>query len=421
MSEAGRNWAGNYEYRAARLHRPETVAEVRDLVRRGRSLKVLGSRHSFNDVADTTGDLLSLERLAPVTALDEERATVTVDGGATYGRLCGSLAGTGFALHNLASLPHISIAGACATATHGSGDRNANLATAVAAIELVTGAGEIVELSRERDGERFRAAVVGLGALGVVTRLTLDVQPTFDIEQEVYEGLPLAALETHFDTLMSSAYSVSLFTDWKQDRIEQIWVKHRVGARAPSPAVLSGATPATADRHPIPGMAATHCTAQMGVAGPWHDRLPHFRMEFTPSSGEELQTDYFVPRPHAWRALAEIAALRARIAPLLQIAEVRTVAADDLWMSPCHGRDCVSFHFTWAPDWPNVRELLPRIEARLAPLDARPHWGKLFTMSPGDVQARYEKLPAFREMLREFDPEGKFRNAFLDRYVYGEA
>jgi len=420
-----RNWAGNYTYRAATLHAPETVDEVRAIVREATNVKVLGTRHSFNDVADTAagGTLVSLQRLAPVFELDAERGTVTIDGGTTYGRLCRTLAGTGLALHNLASLPHISVAGACATATHGSGDRNANLATAVHAMELVTGDGELLVLDRDEDGERFRGAVVGLGALGVVTRLTLDLQPAFDVRQDVFEGLPLAALEASFDDLMSSAYSVSLFTDWREPRIEQVWVKHRVsdGATPARVAALLGATPATVDRHPIGGLSAEHCTAQLGVPGPWHERLPHFRMDFTPSSGAELQTDYFVPRAQAWDALTAIAALREHVAPLLQVAEVRTVAADDLWMSPCYERDCVSFHFTWVADWHAVRALLPRIEAQLLPLGARPHWGKLFTVAPDEVRARYPKLGDFRALARELDPDGKFRNPFLDAYVYGDA
>jgi xylitol oxidase len=416
-----RNWAGNYTYRATTLRRPESVDELQTLVRESRRLKVLGTRHSFNDVADSDpdGTLVSLERLAPVFELDAARRTVTIDGGATYGRLCRSLAGTGFALHNLASLPHISVAGACATATHGSGDRNANLATAVRAMEIVTGDGEIVALDRERDGERFRGAVVGLGALGVVTRLTLDLQPAFDVRQDVFEGLPLDRLEGRFDELTSSGYSVSLFTGWREPRIDQVWVKHRVadGAIPARVAELLGAAAATVERHPIAGLSAEHCTAQLGVPGPWHERLPHFRMDFTPSSGAELQTDYFVPRAQAWQALTAIAALREHVAPVLQVAEVRTVAADDLWMSPCYERDCVSFHYTGVDDWPAVRALLPQIEAPLAPLGARPHWGKLFTMAPAEVQAHYARLDDFRALAREMDHAGKFVNPFLRTYI----
>lgn len=418
--ENSRNWAGNIPYRAARLHRPETVEQVQELVARSRTLKALGTRHSFNDIADTTEDLVSLEHLDGVTALDRARRTVTVGGGIRYGDLCRHLDHEGFALHNLASLPHISVAGACATATHGSGDRNANLATAVSALEMVTADGTRVALCREH--EAFPGAVVGLGGLGIVTELTLDIVPAFEMRQDVYENLPFAQLEDHFDAITASAYSVSLFTDWQTERVLQVWRKSRVSADGDASGFETepewfGATLATGPRHPIAGMPTENCTEQRGVSGPWHERLPHFRMEFTPSSGEELQSEYLVPRRHAVAALRAISELREHLAPLLQISEVRTVAADDLWMSPCYRQDCVAFHFTWIKDWPAVRELLPLLEERLAPFDARPHWGKLFTTSPAHLQSLYPRLADFVRLLRRHDPGGKFNNAFLGRNI----
>ena len=412
------NWSGNYTYQAARLHTPDTVDAVREIVAGADRVKVLGSRHSFNAVADTTGDLVSLERLDRVLAFDHDRRTVTVEGGIRYGALARALSDAGYALHNLASLPHISVAGACATATHGSGDGNANLATAVAALEFVTARGDLVSLSRERDGDTFRGAVVALGGLGAVTRLTLDVRPTYELVQHVYEDVPLPDLEAELDDVLGSAYSVSVFTRWQGPRVDQVWLKRRPDhGERPLPAALSAATPAPDHRHPIAGISAVNCTEQLGVAGPWHDRLPHFRMDYTPSSGAELQTDYLVPREHARAALQAVDALRERIAPLLLVSELRTVAADDLWMSPCYRRDCLSVHFTWKPNWPAVRDLLPTIEAALAPLDARPHWGKLFTVPPARIAALYERLPDFRDLLATYDPAGKFRNAFLDSYI----
>ena len=420
MIEPLRNWAGNYEYSAARFHHPETVEQVQELVAHSTEVRVLGTRHSFNGIADCTGDLISLARLNRAVNLDRERQTVTVDAGIRYGQLGRQLHREGYALHNLASLPHISVAGACATATHGSGDRNGNLATAVRAMELVTADGEIATLSREAHGETFNGAVVGLGGVGVVVRLTLDVTPTFDMRQDVYENLPLSRLEDRFDDILSSGDSVSLFTDWQSANFNQVWLKRRVAdgvAHALEPD-LFGATLATDHRHPIAGVSAESCTEQMGIRGPWLDRLPHFRMEHTPSSGEELQTEYFVPRQNAFAALRAIDGIREQIAPLLQVSEVRTIAADDLWMSPCYRQACVAIHFTWTKNWAAVRQLLPRIEERLAPLSARPHWGKLFTMMPERLQAHYEKLPDFRQLLRSHDPEGKFRNRFLNTYIF---
>ncbi len=421
MIENRSNWAGNYTYRAGKLHYPETLEQVQELVSRSRKLKVLGSRHSFNDIADSPGDLISLERLEHLLVLDRERHTVTVDAGARYGHICQQLHHGGYALHNLASLPHICVAGACATATHGSGDRNGSLSTAVAAMEMVTADGEVVVLSRAQNGEQFSGAVVGLGGLGVITKLTLDIEPTFEMRQDVYENLPLEQLEDYFDDIMSSAYSVSLFTDWRSRQVNQVWLKRRItdGDTFEMVPELFGATLAPTHRHPIAGLSAQACTEQMGIIGPFYERLPHFRMDFTPSSGDELQTEYLVPRRHAVAALRAIYGLRNQVAPVLQVSEVRTIAADNLWMSPCYGQDCVGIHFTWRNDWKDVRRLLPLIEEQLAPLNAHPHWGKLFTMPATRVRTLYTKLPDFQQLLLSYDPQGKFRNSFLDTYIFG--
>jgi xylitol oxidase len=423
MGESRRNWAGNQDYGAARIHYPESVAEVRRIVGGAAKVRALGARHSFSAIAATLGDLLALDQLDRVLEIDTERRTATVEAGIRYAALGPALESAGLALPNLASLPHIAVAGACATATHGSGDGNGSLATAVAALELVTADGDLLTLSRERDGDRFRGAVVGLGGLGVVTTLTLDLVPTFAIAQVVYEDLPLATLLADFEAIMSSAYSVSLFTDWRGDHVNQVWVKRRVaGGEAPATGTdFFGARPATEERRPSGGPSAGKCTAQLGVPGPWHERLPHFRPDALPSIGAELQSEYFVPRAHAVAALRAVAALGDRLAPALVISEVRTIAADDLWLSPCHGRDSVGLHFTWRADWSAVAALLPLLEAELAPFDARPHWGKLFATTPDRLGDLYPRLPDFRALLRDHDPAGKFRNAFLDRHLFGAA
>jgi alditol oxidase len=415
------NWAGNYIYQATQIHRPKTIEQIQDLVRRGSSLKALGTRHSFNDIADCAGDLISLEHFNKIVAVDREPLTVTVEAGVRYGDLARWLHTQGFALHNLASLPHISVAGACATATHGSGDRHGNLATAVSALEIVTGNGDRVRFSRFDNSNELEGAVVGLGGLGVVTELTLDISPTFHMQQDVYENLSFEQLEAHFEALTSSVYSVSLFTNWRTEIFNQVWLKRHTpeGNATPVESRLFGADLATRHLHPIATLSAENCTEQMGVCGPWHERLPHFRLEFTPSSGEELQSEYILPRRHALDAFRAIYELRHSVAPLLQISEVRTIAADKLWMSPCYRQDCVAIHFTWKKDWEQVRKLLPVIEDRLAPFEARPHWAKLFTMPPARLQSLYPRLPEFRELLQKYDPSAKFRNAFLNRYIFG--
>jgi len=334
--------------------------------------------------------------------------------------LCPYLDEKGFALHNLASLPHISVAGACSTATHGSGLKNGNLSTAVSGLEIVTADGKVVTLSRQQDAKTFNGLVVGLGALGIITKLTLDIEPSFTMSQYVYEGLPFSELKDHFEAIESSGYSVSLFTDWQNQRINEVWIKSRMdqGQAFHATPDFFGAKLATRNLHPIKELSAENCTEQMGIPGPWYERLPHFRMGFTPSAGKELQSEYFVPRQHAIEAILAVERLHDQVSPSLLITEIRTIAADHLWMSPCFGQDCVTIHFTWKPDWPAVRRLLPIIEKELAPFDARPHWGKLFTVSPAELRRIYKKMPDFVELASFYDPKGKFRNEYLDENIF---
>lgn len=414
---AGTNWAGNLTYSATAVHRPETVVALQELVARTPRLRPIGTRHSFNGIADTTAEHVSLERLNRIVALDRAARTVTLEAGVRYGELGRFLHREGFALPNLASLPHISVAGAVATATHGSGDAIGNLATAVEALEVVTAAGEIATFSRLETPDVFPGAVVHLGALGVVTQLTLALEPTYDVRQRLFENLSLVACAEHFDAITAAASSVSLFTDWRGEHFHQVWLKQRCD-RPASPLfegdAVFGAPAATADCHPIPGHAPECCTPQLGVAGPWYERLPHFRLEFTPSSGAELQSEFFVPRGHAVAALRELFAMREQLAPHVLVSEVRTIAADDLWLSPCHGRASVGLHFTWRPDGPAVRALLPQVETALAPFDARPHWAKLFTMPAERIRSLYPKFQDFADLRQRCDPERKFGNAYLD-------
>jgi alditol oxidase len=412
LDDNRRNWAGNILYSAANFGSAGSLAEVREFVKSREKVKVLGTRHCFNTIADSSEQFLSLDEMSGVVALDAKRCRVTIAGRMTYGQVCPFLDERGFALHNLASLPHISIAGACSTATHGSGEKNGNLATAVVGIEFVTAAGDVVELSREKDGDAFSGCVVGLGALGVITKMTLEVQPRFEMRQWVYETLPLSELIAHFDEIEAAANSVSLFTDWRGPQINEVWLK--CAGEFDAPEEFFGAKRATKNLHPIAEISAENCTEQMGVAGPWHERLPHFRMGFMPSAGEELQSEYFVPRRHAVEAVLALERLGERISTHLLISEIRAVAADELWLSPCYRQESVALHFTWKPDWPAVSGVLPEIERELRPFGARPHWGKLFTMAGTELRGRYERIPDFVRICREFDPRGKFLNGFLE-------
>lgn len=410
------NWAGNYEYRARTMEQPTSLNDLRRVVAGATRISALGSRHSFNDIADSPGTLVSLDMLDLGVEVDEAALTVTVGAGVRYGVLAEHLQRRGFALHNLASLPHISIGGAIATATHGSGDGNGNLATAVVGLELVTASGDVLMVAK--GDPDFEGMVVGLGALGVIHRVTLRIEPSFDVRQDIFTEVPWDAVLENYDVATSSAYSVSLFTDWVGDTIGQAWLKSRRDSAA-VPAEFQGGAPARRAYHPVPGMAADSCTQQLGVSGPWSDRLAHFRLAFVPSSGRELQTEYLVGREHAVEALQRMRTLAPKITPLLQVSEVRSMAADELWLSNNYQRAGIGIHFTWKPLQLEVEALLPELEAALAPLGMRPHWGKLFAADAQQLASVYPRFDDFRALAQRMDPEGKFRNAFLDRKVFG--
>lgn len=412
------NWAGNYRFRAAVHHHPATLDELAELIRTAAEIRVVGSRHSFTDIADAA-EIVSLDRLPAEIATDPERATVTVRGAVGYGELARQLEADGLALANLASLPHISVAGALATATHGSGTTAGNLACGMAAIDLVRADGELMTL-RRGDAD-FPGAAVHLGALGVVTAVTLDVEPTYEVSQRVYEGLAWPALLEHFDAIMAAGDSVSVFTRWGP-QVDQVWVKRRVRPGAGSePDALFGARPARVKRHPIVELDAVHCTEQLGRPGPWLDRLPHFRLGFTPSSGNELQSEYHLDRAQTIAGLQAVRRLAATLTGLVQISEVRTIAADGLWLSPQYGRATVAIHFTWAPRPRAVADAVRELEQALLPLGARPHWGKLFAASAAELAGAYPRARDFATLALRLDPRGVFVNAWMRRHVPGFA
>jgi xylitol oxidase len=397
------------------LHRPTTVEEVQEIVARARRVKVRGSGHSFSDIGESE-ELISLAGLPADVVVDLAAGRASCPAGMTYGELAPALAAEGVALHNLASLPHISVGGAIATGTHGSGDAHGNLATAVAGVELVTSDGELRRFARGEPD--FDGLVVGLGAAGAVTRVTLDVQPAYEVRQRVYEGLSWRALYEHLDAIFALGDSVSVFTHWGTEA-GQVWVKRRADGEPPPEGEVLGATAATGERHPIRGLDPANCTAQLGRPGPWFERLPHFRMGFTPSVGEELQSEYLVPRRHAAAALDAMRGAADRFRPLLRVGELRTVAADRLWMSPQDGRDTLAIHFTWLPEAAAVDTALAHVEAALGPFAARPHWGKRFRLGAAEVAGLYERLPDFARLLGRLDQRGAFRNRWLDERVLG--
>ena len=423
MAGARTNWAGNLTYGTDQLAVAHNVDEVRKALAAHPHAKALGARHSFNTIADSTEQQISLKPV-DLMELDAQAHTVKVGAGVTYGQLAPYLDSRGFAVHNMASLPHISVVGACATATHGSGNKNGNLSTAVRAFEMVKADGSVVQCSKEALGNSWPGVVVGLGALGVITNITLEVVPRFDMTQLVYESLSFSQLEHNLDAIFGSGYSVSLFTDWQKGRATQVWIKQRVqpGAKAdqpiPIPPEFYGATAAKRKMHPIGDHSAEACTEQMGVPGPWFERLPHFKMNFTPSSGAEIQTEYFVASKDGYAAIRAVESLRDQITPHLFVTEFRTIASDDLWVSPCYQRDAMTLHFTWKPEWEAIKPILPQIEAKLAPFGVRPHWAKMFTIAPEKIRSQYPRMDDYKQLVAQYDPQGKFRNAFLNLNLY---
>lgn len=407
------NWAGNVRFGAERVETPATVDEVRAVLAASRRVRALGSGHSFNLIADTDGTLLSTARLAAPPRIDADARTVSVGAGTRYGDLAPLLEAEGWALANLASLPHISIAGAVATGTHGSGDGVGTLSSAVAALEIVTPAGGVARLSRG-DAD-FDGAVVSLGALGIVTEVVLDIEPTFAVSQRVYERLPLDVALAEFDAVMGAAYSVSMFLRWTEpDVVDQVWTKARGDA---SPRLPGGVAEAAEQVHMLAGVSPAATTAQRGVPGPWLDRLAHFRLSHTPSNGAELQSELLVPRAHAVEALRILRGYAEVIAPLVQVTEVRSMKADDLWLSPAYGTDAVGIHFTWQQRQPEVEAVVATLEEALAPLGARPHWGKLTRLDRDAIAAAWPRFDDFAALVERYDPEGKLRNPFLDRVL----
>jgi xylitol oxidase len=409
------NWAGNHTYRG-RIERVRSVEHLQEVVAAAPRVRALGSRHSFTDLTDITdtddGVLVSLVDLPTTVEVDAANRTARVTGHAAYGDVATRLQASGWALGNLASLPHISVAGAVATGTHGSGARNGSLATAVVSLDIVGPEGELRTVSR--GDSDFEGSVVALGALGVVAAVTLEIEPTYDVRQDVYTGLSWEALADDIDTVTSSAYSVSLFTRWADSGIEQVWLKSRIGE---TPAQLRGARVATSTLHMLEGGAVESVTQQGGVPGAWLDRLPHFRMEFTPSRGEELQSEYLLPRELALTAVERLRGLRDRLAPVLLVSELRSVAADGHWLSSSYGRDVVGVHFTWVRDPARVYAVLPAVEDALLPLGARPHWGKCFVAGVGELEPLYPRMADFRALRDRVDPDRVFGNAFLDRAI----
>jgi alditol oxidase len=408
-----RNWAGNITFTARQVHRPRTVEQLQELVAATSRIRALGTAHSFNRVADTEGELVSVADLDVPITIDADHRTVDVGAGVRFAALAQELDREGWALPNMGSLPHISVAGAAATGTHGSGNDNQCLSAGVVGLELVRADGELVRI--EKGDPDFAGAVVNLGALGIVTKVTVAVVPAFELQQDVWLDAPTETVLADLGDIMAAGYSVSLFTDWRRpDVIDKIWIKSRPDGEIADGRTW-GATPATTPQHPITGEDPVAATEQFGRPGPWYERLPHFRAAFTPSAGNEQQTEYLLPREHGPAALAAVA--KVPVQDAIQVCEVRTVAADELWLSPFHDRDSIGVHFTWVDDDALVQPAVAALDEALAPFEPRPHWGKVFGLAPDVIRAQYPALDRFRDLAARYDPDRRFGNAYLDAFI----
>ena len=408
------NWSATVDFDQT-LVAPTSIAEIRDVVKSHPQVLALGSAHSFSRAAVGPGLHLSTEGLPPEIVVSPDRSEVTVTSGIRYAELGPALHDRGLALAAMASLPHISVGGAISTGTHGSGDAIGTLSSAVTALEVVTPDGDLRWVRRGVDDD-FAGWVVGLGALGIITRVTLRVEPTYDIAQSVLLGLDLDVVEERFDDVFGAATSVSVFTRWRSEPDAQLWLKRRIdneGAWDGAPHF--GARPSERKMHPLEELDPIHCTEQ-GQPGPWHERLPHFRAEFTPSSGDEIQAEYLLPRFRAVEGIRAMRSLAHRITPLLHVTEIRTMCADDLWLSPAYGHDTVGIHFTWHKD-ERIFDVLPEIEQALLPLGARPHWGKVTLATPAQLSAAYPRIADVRTLMERVDPTGKCRSVVVQEIL----
>ena len=410
-----KNWSGNIEYRPAEIARPSSISELQKVVADSRKVRAYGSGHSFNTLADTDGTLIAFSEFDKNIEIDSSKMLVRVPAGVRYGEVAPKLHANGFALRNMGSLPHITVVGATSTGTHGSGVGNKNLSGSIAEIELITATGDAITL----DQSELPAARVALGSIGIIHHLTLDIVPTYEVAQTVYFDLPFVQLISNLDAILSAGYSVSVLSMWGDEFVDQVWVKSKIGTNL----VLTqnewfGAKLATRKSNPIREADSAAATEQFGLPGPWFERLPHFKLDFTPSFGEELQTEYFIDRKDAPAALNAIYKIREELSELIMVCEMRTVAQDENWLSEAYGRETFVFHFTWRPNIPAVEKLLLKIEASLEPFKARPHWGKVFTNNAFDFSSLYPKFNSFLTYRGTYDPSRKFVNKLLETWGF---
>ena len=406
------NWSKNVEFNDKSYLQPTSLVELQELIRTNPKVRARGTAHCFNEIANTSSVAVNLAKMPRVIDVSSESSSVKVSAGLTYGELAPELHNQGWALSNLASLPHISIAGSISTGTHGSGIQNQNLPNQVLSFDMVTAEGELRHINRTNPA--FNALVVGLGLGGIIYQYELRIEPTFEVRQVIYPEIPLDVLQRNFDQIMGTAYSVSYFTDWSSAQVGNLWCKFRDSEVIPDS--IGGSAKADTKYHPIASVDPVACTEQREVPGNWHERLPHFKLEFTPSVGEEIQTEFFVDRKDSAAAIEAVSQLGAEITPLLWITELRTFAADNLWLSGAFERDCLAIHFTWKK-LDAIYPVIEKVEAALRPFNYRPHWGKVFTADATYLKSVYPKMNEFQALVQALDPAKKFENTFTRTFL----
>jgi len=410
-----KNWAGNLTFSGKEYIEVDSISRLQSVVSKASGVKVLGTGHSFSDIADTTQTQISIKNLSNEIEIDSIKKVALVPAGMQYADVCRYLEKRGWALFNTASLGEITVAGAILTGTHGSGSYNPILSDCVEGIEMVLASGEIFNLLRE-DSKEFSGFVVSLGALGVFTKLKLKIVESFSIKQFIYENIGMQSIAENFEAIFDKAYSVSYFSNWEKNTTGQIWMKFLDDNNlAELPSVWLGGNIANANQHPVKTNDPSPCTDQMGVSGKWLYRLPHFKLDCSPASGDEVQTEYLVNRTYVREYIAGLSNIGDEIAARVYATEIRTIKSDDLWLSGAHGRQTVGFHFTWKKS-DSLHKFLPKVEEILGEHDGRPHWGKLFSTPRENLMGRYPKYSHFEELLKKYDPDKKFRNSFINRY-----
>ena len=410
-----KNWAGNLTFSAKEYIEVDSVSKLQSIVSKASGVKVLATGHSFNDIANTSQTQISIKNLSDEIEIDTINKVALVPAGMQYADVCRHLEKKGWALFNTASLGEITVAGSALTGSHGSGSNNPVLSDCVEGIEMVLASGDLFNISRSESDE-FPGFVVSLGALGVFTKLRLRIVESFSIKQFVYENISIQSIAENFDAVFDKAYSVSYFSNWKKISTGQIWMKFLDDSNLLQlPTQWLNGNIATAKQHPVKVNDPSPCTDQMGISGKWLYRLPHFKLDSSPASGDEVQTEYLVDRSHVSEYMSELLSIGDEIADRVYAAEIRTIKSDDLWLSGAYGRQTVGFHFTWKKS-DSLATFLPKIEEILGKHDGRPHWGKLFSTSQEELSSRYPKYSSFEGLLKKYDPSKKFRNSFIDRY-----